>query len=736
MRTRPFCVLCLLLMGAIWAADLLGLSLFRASPLTKEMEDKLTGESVVVQGSLQQETENENSISIYLKNSFLIFKSKKIPLHNLRVYMESEVQLPWGTQVEVRGVLRLIEPPSNPGEFDSQLYCETQDIYYTLSQGEILRYSKGYSYYQEGIARLRERFGQCLQQVAGDHAGIFQAMVLGDKAQLDAQVKSQYQMAGIIHILAISGLHLSVLGTGLYKILKKLGAGHGLAGTLSLALILQYGVMTGESVATMRAVVMFLVGIGAKILGRCYDLLTSLSVAGILILIERPACLYYSGFLLSFGAVLGLGWILPVLERLPVKQKFLQSFWGAVSVHLVMAPLLLYFFSEVSLMGILLNLLVIPTVAVVLASGLAGVAAGFLWIGLGRILILPGRILLWIYGWLSALCCQIPFCTWVGGKPEFWQMALYYCGLILLVEAVRRAPWEQLRRPNLIRASLVGGYVFLLALLSWRDRQGLRITCLDVGQGDGIVWEKEGGECYLMDGGSTSRSQVGTYQILPYVKSRGISRIRAAFVTHTDEDHYNGIVQILEAQIAHTTSVRVESLVLPDWEHKSESYRHLERLAEEAKIGVSYLKRGDMLTSGELSLYLFKPEQENDLEDVNGGSMVAEMRYGKFRGLFTGDTGEEQERELLEELGAYTFLKVAHHGSKNSTCEEFLKRVAPRISVISVARTNRYRHPHPDTVERLRKWGGEIYMTKDQGAVTLWTDGEEVTVEGFLGEDQ
>ena len=149
--------------------------------------------------------------------------------------------------------------------------------------------------------------------------------------------------------------------------------------------------------ATMRAVVMFLVGIGAKILGRCYDLLTSLSVAGILILIERPACLYYSGFLLSFGAVLGLGWILPVLERLPVKQKFLQPFWGAVSVHLVMAPLLLYFFSEVSLMGILLNLLVIPTVAVVLASGLAGVAAGFLWIGWGRILILPGRILLWIY---------------------------------------------------------------------------------------------------------------------------------------------------------------------------------------------------------------------------------------------------------------------------------------------------------------------------------------------------
>lgn len=107
------------------------------------------------------------------------------------------------------------------------------------------------------------------------------------------------------------------------------------------------------------------------------------------------------------------------------------------------------------------------------------------------------------------------------------------------------------------------------------------------------------------------------------------------------------------------------------------------------------------------------------------------MEYGNFRGMFTGDTGEEQELEILEELHPCTYLKVAHHGSKNSSCEEFLKRVKPKLSVVSVARNNLYHHPHPDTMERLRKWSSQIYMTKDKGAVMLWTDGDKVRAKGF-----
>ena len=161
MRTRPICVLCLFLMLGIWAADLLGLSVFRERPLSAGLEKEVLGEQVVVQGILKERTEREENFSICLTHTFLIFHSKKIPINNLKIYMEELVALPLGTQAEIRGILKEIEGPSNPGEFDSKLYCETQGIYYQMSQGELLRYSRGYSRYQEAVSQVKERLIQC-----------------------------------------------------------------------------------------------------------------------------------------------------------------------------------------------------------------------------------------------------------------------------------------------------------------------------------------------------------------------------------------------------------------------------------------------------------------------------------------------------------------------------------------------------------------------------------------------
>mgnify|MGYP000662352960 FL=1 len=143
--------------------------------------------------------------------------------------------------------------------------------------------------------------------LGGDQAGIYQAMLLGEKSGLDEEVRLRYQMAGMVHILAISGLHISVLGMGLFSLLKKLSFGNGWAGFLSLSVILQYGMLTGSSVSAMRAVCMFVLAVGARILGRSYDFLTALAVSAILLLLDTPAYLYSSSFLLSFGAVTGLG---------------------------------------------------------------------------------------------------------------------------------------------------------------------------------------------------------------------------------------------------------------------------------------------------------------------------------------------------------------------------------------------------------------------------------------------
>ena len=163
------------------------------------------------------------------------------------------------------------------------------------------------------MQNLKSKIMQTLDIAAKEDAGIFEAMLLGEKDNLEDKVKIRYQMAGIIHILAISGLHISVLGIGFFDLLKRAGFGNVSAGMVVLSVLLQYGILTGESVSAMRAVGMFLLAVGARIAGRTYDLLTALAVSAILLLLDAPANLYNSGFWLSFGAVAGLGVVAPVL---------------------------------------------------------------------------------------------------------------------------------------------------------------------------------------------------------------------------------------------------------------------------------------------------------------------------------------------------------------------------------------------------------------------------------------
>lgn len=245
-------------------------------------------------------------------------------------------------------------------------------------------------------------------------------MLLGEKSGLDEEVRLRYQMAGMVHILAISGLHISVLGMGLFSLLKKLSFGNGWAGFLSLSVILQYGMLTGSSVSAMRAVCMFVLAVGARILGRSYDFLTALAVSAILLLLDTPAYLYSSSFLLSFGAVTGLGIVAPALNRLVGSERaWVKTLLSSFAVQLTTLPVLLRMYGEVSVLGIVLNLAVLPTVSVVLICGLCCVAVGFMSISAAGICLIPGKILLMLYEKLCVLAGAVPFCTWIGARRRY-----------------------------------------------------------------------------------------------------------------------------------------------------------------------------------------------------------------------------------------------------------------------------------------------------------------------------
>ena len=736
MTRRPLCLVCLFLMLFLAAGDWLGFPLIRGNPLPDHLKEwiKENPEGVIC-GEVVSFRDTEFSQTVSLNQSYLIYRSKKFPIKNTTVYLKKREELKPGMYLCVRGILEELSLPRNPGEFNARQYYACDHMYYSVKKGEVLKKGKEGNAYQTLLLRIREHLNGVLEDAAGETAPVFAAMVLGEKGELPKETKMLYQMAGIIHILAISGLHISLLGVGLYELLKKTGLGIWSAGFLSLTVMIFYGEMTGGSVSAMPAVSMFLIATGAKILGRIYDMMTALSVSAMILLLESPAYLYNTGFLLSFGAVLGVGAVLTVFLKFSgIKNKILKSLMGSVCVQLTTLPVMLWFYGEVSIIGIFFNLLVLPTVGIVLISGVFTALIGCISPGLAVCVSLPGRLVLFAYDKLCCLGTSLPFCTWTPGQPKIWQAVIYYVILFSVTGAAGfliKKEVKNRRKLYLAKSGLVVSLAAALFVLSQRDRLHMEITCLDIGQGDAIAVQLPTGEVFLVDGGSSNKKNIGQYQLLPFLKNQGISYVDAVFISHTDEDHISGVREILEYMEKGLISLKIGNLILPGISEKPEAWRELEALAKKVGIQVMTANRGDDFRIGDGRISVLSPEKGASGEDVNEDAVVFLLSYKNFRGLFTGDVGEETEKKLLSVLSDVDFLKVGHHGSGYSSTQAFLDKIKPEVSVISCSESNTYGHPSPETIKRLEKSGSRVEYTMKSGAVTVFTDGENVGVRRF-----
>ena len=724
MKRRPVCLVCLFLMLCLYVTDLVGISMINGNPLPVSVQKYISEHpKLTVSGEVQECQAEEYSLSVYLKQVCLTVGSEQIPIENIKVYLNKEEQIRIGMFLRVCGKLEEIPGPRNPGEFDSKQYYACRKIYYQMKEGEVCDKSIGYSYFGQFLQEIRQKAETILDEAAGAYAGIFQAMILGERGNLDAETKMQYQMAGIMHILAISGLHISFVGMGFFRLLKKAGAGNGVAGAVSAFLIYAYGIVTGGSVSAMRAVGMFLVLVGAGIAGRSYDLLSAMALSAIVLLLDAPAYLYNVSFLLSFGAVIGIGALTPeICSLLNLKKRTAKSLAGSVIVWLITLPIALHAYGEVSLAGVILNLLVLPTSGIVLASGIFALPVGIFVIEIAKRVVFPGKCVLFLYEKLCEAVGWIPHSIWIAGSPQLWQCAVYY---VMLGVAFAGVKWGK-------KAASVALVIFAVVFLGYHSRNGLAITCLDIGQGDCCVLKMPGGENFLIDGGSSNKKNTAVYQILPYLKNQGIAILDGIFVSHTDQDHISGIEELLELCAQKLTTVRVKNLILPDWDTTGGEYEKLKMLAEQTGIRVQTVREGNLLKTKEAQIEILAPENGADGSDTNEDGMVMKVHFGKFRGLFTGDIGAETEKKLLDSMEDVDFLKVAHHGSKYSTCQGFLDVVSPEIAVISCSAKNTYGHPSADTIKKLEDCGAQVEYTMKNGAITVRTDGEGIWLDRFI----
>lgn len=733
--------------------------------------DKLTSQAaIIMECEVRDIREAARGYQVYVREC-------GINIYNGRlkgiIYMQETSDIRLGQRLLVRGSFEKPERASNPGEFDAWTYYSNKGIYMICRECVVTDKSSDYNMIRQLLYQFRVNAGKLLDTYFGERdASVLRAMLLGEKSGIDKDTKRLFQMNGIAHILAISGVHIAIIGMTLFKMLKKMTGSTALSGISSVGVIILYGMMTGLASSTFRAVIMMIITIAARIRGRSPDTLTSAGIACVIQAAVDPYIVMDAGFQLSFAAIFGIAVIAPLLEEilLPYDEKEkrdekkchngnteekkrgklkrrLNKIFSAllmnVSVTLVTTPLIIYYFYQFPLYSVVLNMLIVPLVSALLFSSIGVIAMGMIsgyikyaampaeWIAI------PVKSILWIYRWLCGIVSRLPWYSVNVGHISVEMIAVFYVVMIValyLLKSAVKQPGSRSWR-GIVAAVIcivIGtGYEYV------SYDKCFRVVYMDVGQGDGILIKSGMGTNIMIDGGSSDNSQVGEYVISPVLKYYGASHIAYAFITHADNDHISGLKYLLQTE---NTGIEIDNIVLPLY-GAEDSFDEIKGLAERAGINILYMTGGDgIIISGtdifggisaktgrdtaKISLSFLYPGPETGIKDVNDLSAVIRLDYHSYRMLFTGDLGETGEKQLLSG-GADVkadVLKVAHHGSRYSSSDEFLKAVDPYAAIISAGADNSYGHPHNETLERLEAHGAGVFCTIESGAVSVVAD--------------
>lgn len=733
-------------------------SLLITGQVYQKEEDSIYLKSITISDSNAFGQSAAVSRQVYSSNHITDERGESIS-GNLVCKMDGAMYVPLGSTVLVRGTFVPFLGATNPGQFDARKYYRSIGIVGKLEDTDLLGQSVGCWSVREWLCGVKVWLQEHIHTIFQEEdAAVIEALLLGEKGNLDRDLKGLYRRNGILHILSISAMHVSIVGMLFYGLLRKLGVPVWLAALCGSVVLVLYGALTGFGISVVRAIGMYLLRMLGEIVGRTYDMLTALGLVGVLMVLYNPYYLENGGFLLSFSCVLGIGVLYPALlpdwKRYVGKNRALDTLWKkgmerirqaqfprqivnsfilSLSVTLATLPVQLMLYYEVPVFGVFLNLLVIPFLKPLMVSGITA-------------LVLPGSVVFegvvhTILGWYEFACGffdRLSCNTWNPGCPAGWQVVVYYGLLLAVIWWRRRVKADD--KLSLCGLVLVAG-VFVLNLHPLRSS----ITFLDVGQGSCAVLRLSSGENYLFDCGSTGQSKVGEYVLLPYLKYAGIHRMDGVFVSHPDDDHCSGVLELFA--LAGENDIVVEQLILPDIEDKASEEQMKELLVAAGEIRVATISRGDTWQCDGTRFLCLHPYRDYSGADSNQYSTCIYVEFEERKWicnagtsgslLLTGDVGKRAEKDLLEALGDYgignvTVLQGAHHGSKYSNSKELLEMIQPEVTVISCGRNNSYGHPHEETLDRLEEVGSVILTTPEHGAIYV-EFGRKIRVSGCTG---
>ncbi|GBE26731.1 comEC family competence protein [bacterium BMS3Bbin03] len=655
---------------------------------------------------------------------------------------ELNTRIQIGERIFMRGYLGTPSGRRNPGGFDYRAYLTHRGISALFYPEQGVPYKtfgaeSGNRFRKDLIAPLRTKISAQLTAYLGqtEEASLLKGFLLGQRGQIDPDIQNRFAKTGVIHVLAVSGLHVGFILVLMLGILKWLRLREFPRTLLIILGLIFYVYLTGGKPPVVRASLMAVIILIGYLVQRRPDVINSLAVAALLLLLVNPFLLFDAGFQLSFLAVLGIvlfyNRLMGFFQFQPknkwqhfFREKLLPLLIVSFAAQLGTLPLTLYYFHRLPTYALLANIVVIPLVFIIVTFGFAMLIAGAVWPVLGMGIAWCVKIILTFLIQFVTFFSNLPGSTVESfGRFSIWHFLVYLVLLGLVWYA---------NEPKRVRR-------FVLALFFlWVSRAGvdavshlrpeLKVTFLDVGQGDGSVVELPDGHVLVIDAGPRQNLfDSGRSIVFPFLRDKRLNSIDALMISHHHKDHAGGVPFLIAHMPVGEVWDNGDSLAEP-------IYRLYRREISEKKIPLRAVSAGyHKLNWQGVSLWIFYPLEINhrpgaaDPANIeNNHSVVAKICFGRRSFLFTGDIEARVEQKLIRfgELLKSDVLKMPHHGSRTSGTLAFLKTVAPQVAVISVAARNRFHQPSEEVLERLRNLNIRICRTDREGAIEFKTDGK------------
>lgn len=672
----------------------------------KDDKSIISATAVVIKGP----SEGEYNYKYTVKARTGKYKNKKFIVY---INKKNKKLLEYGDLIEIKGEYSAPEVARNYKGFDYSQYLKTLNIYGTIKVEESKIINKNQlSPILISINNIKEKMiDNANRNMPKRTANLLLGILIGERDNIQEDIIESFRTANLSHILAVSGAHTSYIILGITYLISKSKTPKRIGYIITIINLLIFIIITGASYSVVRACIMAIVVIGAKICYRKENFFTSICISLIIILIQNPFAINDIGLKLSFmgtaGIVIFNKSITNFFIKLKIKQKIAEALSVTFSAQLMIMPITILNFNTISLTFFISNILASPLLGIIIIFGFISIFISSILNPISKILFLILHIFLELLILVSKVTEKIPGSSILVKTPNILFAIVYYI-LILLFNyffVIKQNPTRRFHKKiikiitikNIKNAFKVIAVVFLIMLLLTRIvriiNPTLKIYFIDVGQGDSTLIVTPKNKKILIDGGEGK-----TNVLFQYLLDRRINKIDYIIISHFDSDHCNGLIEIIE-------KIRVENIVMSKQSKESEEYKKILEIIKQKNIKVSSVKAEDKIII-EKNLYtkILNPAEKFEFQDLNNNAIVAKLVYKDFSMLFTGDIEKAEEnlaKKYKNELKS-TILKVAHHGSKTSTSEEFLKYVEPQIALIGVGENNKFGHPNQITIEKLK----------------------------------